>query len=198
MKNPLDRTTGALAVGSLLLLAESAFAHPGHGGSGFPAGIAHPLSGVDHLAAMLAVGLWAAQLGRRAVWLVPTAFIAMMIAGAGLAFTGLHIPFVEQGIAASVLIMGLLLVFAFRMPTWAGMTLVGLFAVFHGYAHGSEMQPTASALAFATGFVISTVILHAAGIAIGLGLAQFKQTAWIRVAGLSLVGCAALLFAGVL
>ncbi len=127
------------------LLGRTLWAHPGHGTQGFAAGLAHPLTGVDHIAAMMAVGLWAVQLGKRAVWMVPLAFVGMMVAGAGLAFAGVTLPFSEPGIAASVLVLGLLIVFALRMPVWAGMMLVGVFAVFHGWAHGNEMHAGTSA-----------------------------------------------------
>ena len=198
MKRLFNPGAAALAIVSMLAIAESASAHPGHGTAGFLPGVIHPLTGIDHIAAMVAVGLWATQLGKRAIWMVPTAFVVMMIMGAGLAFAGLRIPFVEQGIAASILVLGLLIVFAMRMPVAAGMALVGLFAIFHGWAHGSEMHPEASALAFGCGFVLSTIALHAVGIALGILLAKARQKVWVRLTGLSLVGCAALLFAGVL
>jgi urease accessory protein len=188
----------ALAAASLLLLTQAAQAHPGHATTGFTNGILHPLTGIDHIAAMVAVGLWATQLGKRALWQIPTAFVTMMIAGACFAFAGLHIPYVEQGIAASVLVLGLLIVFAFRMPTWAGMLLVGLFATFHGWAHGSEMHPQSSALTFALGFILATLILHAAGLALGLLFKNFKHPLYTRLAGVGLVACAALLFMGIL
>jgi urease accessory protein len=179
------------------LLATAAFAHPGHGLIDFGGGITHPLSGIDHLAAMVAVGLWAAQLGKRATWLVPTAFVCMMIAGASLAAAGASLPFAEQAIAASVLVLGLLITFALRLSMLTGIAIVGLFALFHGWAHGHEFHATGSLLQFTAGFILATLFLHGVGILLGRTLNVLRHNTWTRLAGLSLVGCGALLLLGI-
>ncbi|MGO4834409.1 HupE/UreJ family protein [Rhizobiaceae sp. 2RAB30] len=145
-----------------------AFAHldPAEHGS-LLAGISHPLFGTDHILAMVAVGLWAALLGGRALWLVPAAFVGAMAVGFAAALSDAPLPFVEPVILASVVVIGLLAAMAFTVPAWAGMALVGFFAFFHGHAHGGELG-AAGALSFGVGFAISTALLHAAGIGLGV------------------------------
>lgn len=134
-------------------------------GAGFAAGLAHPVGGLDHLLAMVAVGLWAAQRGGPAVWALPAAFMAAMILGGVLGMAGLLLPGVEPAIAASVLMLGTLVSMTVRPPAPIGMAVVGTFAVFHGHAHGAEM-PTATAPAlYAIGFLLATGVLHAVGVA---------------------------------
>src|SRR5579863_6979611 len=142
-----------LAILSLCVLAfvGSAAAHPIDAGAGLAAGFAHPLSGLDHVLAMVAVGLWAAQLGGRALWLVPSAFVAMMLAGGALGAAGVGVPAVEIGVAGSVLLLGLLIAFGVRAPLGVSMALVGGFAILHGHAHGSAMPAGAGALDAALG-----------------------------------------------
>lgn len=151
-----------------------AFAHPGHEGDhdvvwDFATGFMHPLGGWDHLLAMLAVGLWAAQLGGRARWLVPAAFVAAMAGAAALAQSalGFTFPALEQAISASVLLLGLLLAVAVRLPPLAGVALVALFASFHGFAHGAELPGAASGLSYGAGFVLATALLHLVGLGAG-------------------------------
>ncbi|MEX0860945.1 MAG: HupE/UreJ family protein [Cucumibacter sp.] len=158
---------GALA---LLALTVPAFAHldPNEHGS-FLAGLSHPLFGLDHILAMVAVGLWAALIGGRAIWAVPLAFVLTMIAGFGLALIGAPLPFVEPAILASVVVLGLVVALAMPVPVWAGVTLAGFFAVFHGHAHGGELG-SAELASFGAGFAISTAVLHAAGVGLGLGV----------------------------
>jgi urease accessory protein len=171
-------------LGLLLLFPVAASAHTVTGGaSGFATGFAHPLGGVDHLLAMLAVGLWAAQLGGRALWLVPTAFVGMMLAGGALGMLHIGVPFVEQGILASLVVLGVLIASAFRLPATAGALLVAVFALFHGHAHGSEMPLSANGLSFAAGFMLATTLLHGTGIALGLALKRFDAARMARVAG---------------
>ena len=148
--------------------AGPALAHPGamHA-AGFVQGLGHPLSGADHVLAMTAVGLFAAALGGRALWLAPAAFLAMMAAGAAIGATGGAVPFAEWGVAGSVVVLGLLIAARTRMPTAAAMAMVGAFAVFHGYAHGAEMPGTASGLLYGAGFLVSTALLLAAGAGLG-------------------------------
>lgn len=150
--------------------ASPAFAHldPAAHGS-LSAGFSHPLTGADHLLAMVAVGLWASLIGGRALWAVPAAFVAAMSAGFLAALGGLGLPFVEPAIAASVVVIGLLALVALQVPTAVGMAVVGFFALFHGYAHGLELGG-ASSLGFMAGFVAATALLHGAGVALGLGI----------------------------
>jgi urease accessory protein len=163
----------ALRIGALFvaLAPTMAFAHPGHDGAGLVDGFLHPLGGVDHIVAMVAVGLLAARLGGRALWLVPASFVAAM-AAAGLAgMAGVGLPYVEAGITLSVVVLGAVVALRLTMPVAAAMALVAFFAVFHGYAHGIEMPETASGLAYGAGFVAATALLHGIGIGLGLTLA---------------------------
>lgn len=160
---------------TLSILAASiapAFAHlnPDEHGS-FAAGFSHPLFGTDHILAMIAVGLWAALLGGRDFVLVPTAFVATMLAGFAAALAGAPLPFVEPVILASVVVIGLLAAVALRVPVAAGMAMVGFFAFFHGHAHGGELG-SAGALSFCIGFGLATALLHSAGVGLGLGLGR--------------------------
>lgn len=162
----------ALAVTALGLSAAPAFAHldpAGHGS--FAAGFSHPLFGPDHILAMVAVGLWAALLGGRSLWLVPAAFVGTMVSGFALALAGVSLPFVEPVILASVVVIGLLAAVALKVPAASAMMMVGFFALFHGYAHGGEMG-SATALAYGSGFAAATALLHGAGIAAGLGIGR--------------------------
>lgn len=159
---------------ALFLAASSlpAFAHldPGEHGS-FMAGFTHPIFGVDHILAMVAVGLWAALIGGRALWLVPAAFVGTMLVGFLAAMAGLPLPFVEPTILASVVVIGFLVALAVPVPVSAGMAVVGFFALFHGHAHGGEMGE-AGMLAYAIGFAIATALLHAVGLALGLAMGR--------------------------
>lgn len=177
----LNRTLLAL---SLTLAATlPAFAHldPTEHGS-FAAGFSHPLFGLDHILAMVAVGLWAAQQGGRAIWQVPAAFVGTMALGFGFAIFGAPLPFVEPVILASVVFLGVAIALALPIPTAAVAALVGFFAFFHGHAHGGELGE-AGAWKFASGFLIATAALHAAGIAAGLGLARVSGKLITRAAG---------------
>lgn len=153
---------------ALVLAPRAAFAHTGLGDtSGFAHGILHPLSGLDHQLAMTLVGLFAWQLGGRALWLVPAAFVAMMAVGGACGLYGVPLPFVEAGIALSVIGLGAAVAFGLRAPVAVAMGVVGLFAIFHGHAHGSEMPLDVSGVAYAAGFMLATAALHAFGIGIG-------------------------------
>jgi urease accessory protein len=154
---------------TLMLLAAPAYAHTGvHLNFSFESGFLHPLHGLDHLLAMFAVGLLAAQLGGRAIWLVPGAFVAMMVVGALVGIAGLEIPGVELGILLSVIAIALPVAFAFGMPAPVAMAYVGVFALFHGAAHGAELPVNADAWPYFAGFALATALLHAAGIVVGL------------------------------
>jgi urease accessory protein len=182
-------------VAAALLAAVPAFAHVGAGPtSGFGNGLLHPIGGIDHLCAMIAVGLWAAQQGKRALWAVPLAFMSMMALGGALGMAGFSLPFVEQGIAASVLVLGVLIAAAARLPLAAGVLLVAAFAVFHGHAHGAEMPRTVSGLAYGAGFIAATALLHAGGIALGLSLKKLDKPRGLRLAGAAIAMCGVALF----
>ena len=168
----------ALATLAGLLITTPAFAHlpPGEYGS-FAAGATHPLFGLDHVLAMIAVGLWAAQIGGRAVFWVPTAFVATMLGGFLLALAGLRLPFVEPVILASIIILGSIVALALKPAQTGAMAVVAAFALFHGHAHGGELGG-AQALQFGLGFAVATALLHAAGIGVAVAAAQ-----WLRSGG---------------
>ncbi len=169
-------TQTVLAVTVSMVLATPALAHTGHGDAlGLAHGFMHPLSGLDHILAMLAVGLYATQLSGRALWMLPAAFMSAMIAGGAMGYSGIVIPVVEQGIALSVIVMGALIALGLKMPAIAGMSLVAMFAVFHGHAHGSEGAEVAFFSLYAAGFVTATFLVHLTGIALGLGLKTLEQ-----------------------
>lgn len=161
----MKRLLSALCLG---LAATPALAHLPHGQYGsVAAGFSHPLFGLDHILAMVAVGLWASLLGGRAIWAVPAAFVAVMVAGFGLALTGVSLPLVEPMILASCVVLGLVVAMAVRLDVRTCAAIVALFALFHGFAHGTELGGAGS-LRFGTGFVLATVVLHAVGVAVGL------------------------------
>lgn len=153
----------AAAVLVLLGATAPALAHPGHGDvHGFIHGVAHPIGGLDHVLAMVAVGLFAAHLGGRALWVVPAAFVTLTAVGGALGMNGVGLPYVETGIALSVVVFGLMLATSVALPVGLAAGLVGFFAIFHGQAHGAELPVGASGLAFAAGFMIATAALHGA------------------------------------
>lgn len=155
--------------GFLLLFSTGAWSHTGEGVvGGFVSGFLHPVFGWDHVVAMVAVGLWGAFLGRPAIWTLPIVFPLVMAFGGGLGVLGVPVPYVEAGIAASALMLGLMVMLAVKPPLWFASVLVGMFAIFHGHAHGTELPAAANALSFAVGFVLATGLLHLAGIAFGL------------------------------
>jgi urease accessory protein len=165
------RIIAGAALALWCLTAGPALAHVGQGHvAGFVQGISHPLSGLDHIIAMVAVGLYASYLGGRNLWLIPSAFIATMIFGGILGHSGFPLPLVEGCIGLSVVVMSLAVAAGVNLPTIAAMALVSLFAVFHGHAHGSEGAELSSFLPYAAGFVIATAVLHFSGIGLGLGL----------------------------
>lgn len=174
-------------VGLLLLVslpACPALAHTGEGvAGGLLAGLRHPVTGLDHLLAMVAVGIWGAFLGRPLIWALPVAFPLMMVVGGVAGIVGIPVPYIEPGIALSVIVLGLAIAAAWRAAVPVAVGVVAVFALFHGYAHGTELPHAASPAAYATGFVVATGSLHLAGIAIGL-LARFEHgTLALRVCG---------------
>jgi len=182
------KSAGLLALFAFTpLLAQ---AHPGHGpATSFASGLNHPLHGLDHILAMVGVGLWAAQLGGRSLWAIPATFIGLMTVGGMLGMMGVPLPMVETGILVSVLVMGILIAAAARLPLAASMALVGLFAIFHGHAHGTEIPLAASGLSYALGFVFATALLHAAGLALGLFAQQRLSAPALRLAGGAIALC---------
>ena len=188
----LKRILGAVA---LLLTPALAFAHPGHGDSGLVAGISHPIGGLDHLLAMLAVGLWAAQQQGAARWALPCTFVGTMLLGGLLGFEGLELPALESGIAASVLALGLAVALAVRPPLFMAMGATALFALFHGVAHGLELPEMSSPWAYAGGFVVATAALHAAGYAL-VRVLPTAAAPVIRVAGAASAATGVWLLAG--
>lgn len=169
-----------------------AFAHldPTEHGS-LMAGLSHPLSGADHILAMVAVGLWASQIGGRALVAVPAAFVGTMALGFLLAVSGIEIPFVEPAILASVIGLGLLVATAARLPVAASAAVVGLFALFHGHAHGGELG-AAGAIQFGLGFLVATAALHAAGVGLGIALGRMGPLVTRLLGVATAVGGAAL------
>jgi urease accessory protein len=164
----LNRSTAASAAVVALLLASGAEAHVfGEHAGGFAAGAAHPFTGLDHLLAMIAIGMWSAQGDVRPAWAIAVSFVAAMAAGSVLALGGFALPHVEAGIAASVLVLGLIVALAVRLPLLAGVALSGAFALVHGYAHGAELPAMGSPFAYAAGFLLATAALIATGCAVG-------------------------------
>jgi len=179
-----------------LLWPSSVLAHDGAArAGGFFAGFLHPLTGLDHALAMVAVGVWGAFLGRPLIVALPMLFPAAMVVGAGLAMAGAPAPPVEIGIALSVLLLGALIAAGVRAPVWLACAIVGAFAIFHGFAHGRELPGAADPVAFSAGFVLATGLLHGAGIGIGLLHAHPAGKTVARVLGgaIGLAGCAFLL-----
>jgi urease accessory protein len=198
MKTRTRLATSLTATLLALLVASPALAHNGDSiASGFAGGFAHPLFGPDHIVAMVAVGLWGAFLGAPAIWLLPIVFPVVMAFGGVLGILGVEIPWVETGIAASAVVLGLMVAFGVRAPLAVAAVLVGAFAIFHGHAHGTELPAAADAIAYSVGFVVATGLLHLAGIAFG------SLTRWpagqiaVRAAG-GAIALAGVIFLGVL
>ncbi len=153
----------------LMLVPARAFAHvTGDVAGGLASGFLHPISGLDHVVAMVAVGLWGTQLGKPAIWILPVTFPIVMAFGGVLGVRGVPMPPVEIGIALSAVVLGAVVALALRPPLRAAASVVGVFAIFHGYAHGTELPQSATPLAYGAGFVLTTGLLHVSGIAIGL------------------------------
>ena len=170
--------------GALALAAGAADAHTGTGlPGGFLSGFEHPFSGLDHLLAMVSVGLWGAFLGRPLIYLLPVIFPTVMAFGAVLAMAGLRLPPVEIGIAVSVLVLGGCIAFAVEAPIWIACVIVAIFALFHGYAHGKELPSAADPVGYSAGFVLATGLLHVLGIGIGTLSARPGGAVAIRAAG---------------
>lgn len=181
----MTRRTIAVAASVLFCaFAQNALAHLLEGqAAGFATGFLHPISGFDHVLAMVAVGLWGAQLGAPAIWVLPVAFPLVMAVGGLLGFIGVPVPGVEYGIAASAVLLGAAVALRVRPPLAVAAVLVGLFAIFHGHAHGTELPTGQNAMLYSIGFVVATGCLHAVGIGIGAAH-RFEWGEWlIRIAG---------------
>jgi urease accessory protein len=173
-----------LMLGALSLFPGSVLAHAGGGRfAGFGSGFIHPISGSDHLLAMIAVGLWAAQRGGNALWIIPGVFVALMILGGVLAISYIPVPYVEEGILLSVLILGIVIALGLRLPLGIQAFIVGVFAVFHGHAHGTEIPFAAEAVTYSLGFASGTALLHAAGAACGWMLHKLNIGKATRLVG---------------
>ena len=173
----------------MMLVAMPALAHTGgHPASGFTSGFAHPFSGFDHMLAMIAVGLFAAVLGGKALWAVPASFVFMMLVGGIMGFIGIRIPAAEVGIATSVVVLGAILAAGSIRFSSVAIALTGVFAIFHGYAHGAEMPAESAPALYGLGFSSATVLLHSAGIAIGIVLGRKQILHRLVGAGISITG----------
>ncbi|AHM03534.1 HupE-UreJ family metal transporter [Roseibacterium elongatum DSM 19469] len=177
----------------LVLIAAQAGAHTGEGiNTGFASGFWHPILGWDHVVAMVAVGLWGAFLGAPAIWILPVVFPLVMALGGAFGVAGVPLPAVEAGIALSGVVLGLLIAFAVRAPIWVAAVIVGVFAIFHGHAHGTELPQAFSPYGYAVGFVVGTGLLHMVGIGFGFLTASQAGRIAVRGAGgvIALVGAA--------
>jgi urease accessory protein len=172
------------------LVSGVAMAHTGvERTTGFGEGLLHPVGGADHLLAMVAVGLWAAQMGGRAMWSFPLAFVGVMILGGIAGFAGVPVPFVEEGILVSVLILGVLIAGALRFPVVASALMVGGLAIFHGHSHGAELPASVGAGSYTIGFALATALLHLAGLGLGLLLQRMNLRPAVRFAGGAVALC---------
>ncbi|MCK9260504.1 MAG: HupE/UreJ family protein [Azoarcus sp.] len=183
----------ALVALALLLTAGAATAHPGHETISFASGFGHPLGGIDHMLAMLAVGLYAAHQRGTARWALPAGFIAAMLSGAALGAAGIALPGVEAGVSASLLVFGLLIAFAVRLPLTAAIPLISAFALFHGHAHHAEMASNAF-VSYTAGFALATAALHAIGYLAACHMPESRFGAYVRrTIGLAIGGAGILL-----
>jgi urease accessory protein len=186
MRNIMHRSFKLLSLAAVATVGFStaALAHVGdHSHMSFTEGLLHPFTGLDHVLAMVAVGLWASQIGGRALWLLPLTFPAVMAVGAALGLSGVTLPWVEIGIAASVMVLGAVVALALRPSLAISIPLIGAFALLHGYSHGVELPASASALSYGAGFIAATLVLHAIGIATGLIAGRLPVRFAARTAG---------------
>jgi urease accessory protein len=189
----------ALTLLILTLGSSAAFAHAGHGAAAsFAAGVAHPLSGLDHMAVMVAVGLWAALKGGRALWVWPAAFVGVMLIGGALGMAHVAVPFVESGILASVVALGLMVALAIDLPVAAGAAIVAVFGLLHGHAHGTEVAETMSGAEYMAGFALATATLHLIGVGFAQVMTRAQLRPFVRIAGAVCVLLGTGLYAGVL
>lgn len=191
----VSRTALLLTFASAVLCPAPAFAHQAPGmGNGFATGFLHPLTGIDHVLAMLAVGMWGAQLGAPAIWALPVAFPLVMALGGVAGILALPMLAIEPGIVLSVIVLGACIALDRRPPLWVAAALVSAFAVFHGYAHGAELPRQDAAVAYCAGFVLATGSIHLAGISIGMVMRLPNGLRLLRAGG-SLISLAGLVLA---
>lgn len=193
----LPFAVAAPALGAALLMLTAPGAAEAHilqgEAGGFLHGFEHPLSGLDHLLAMFCVGLWGAQMGGRAVWSLPIAFPLIMVVGGMMGIAGVPLPAVESGIALSIIVLGAAIALVWRPPEWLAVLVIGVFAIFHGYAHGAELPTAADPADYAMGFVVATGLIHLAGIAVGLAFQRLRGGELSRALG-GLIGLGGLYF----
>ncbi|MER8440676.1 HupE/UreJ family protein [Mesorhizobium sp. M1312] len=201
MENPTIRRKFARIAFAAIVLATAcgpASSHIAVGSVGsFGAGLAHPLSGLDHVTVIVAVGLWAALKGGRALWAWPVAFLSLMLTGGALGIAGVPVPFVDPVILASIVALGLLIAAAVDLPVAAGAIIIGFFALFHGHAHGTEIPETAGGFVYLAGFALATALLHGAGICLGLLPGQ-RFRALVRLAGAATATAGLMMIVGTL
>ena len=192
-----DKLTRTLMAIMLLLAVQPLSAHTTGGEiGGLGSGLGHPFFGVDHLLVMLAVGVWAYQLGGSAMWKVPLVFVLTLLVGANLGLAGLSLAFYEPMIAASLMVLGLMIAMKWRVMPLLASIIVGVFALFHGFAHGIEMPLAASPIEYVTGFTFATILLHGLGAILAYGFQQSSQVVLTRAGGGGLVGTGLLLLIG--
>jgi urease accessory protein len=193
--NPMRHAAMPMLAALLLcVLVEPAFAHTGTGAAtGFLSGFQHPITGPDHLVAMVAVGLWGAQLGIPAIWVLPITFPLVMALGGVVGISGFDLPFAEQVVGFSGVALGLAVATRAKPPLWTAGLLVGLFAIFHGYAHGKELPAAADPIGYGVGFVTATGLLHLCGILIGTLIRWPSGERLVRVCGAA-IGCVGAFF----
>ena len=182
---------------AMVTLGTAGLASPAHAVveplASFATGFAHPVSGIDHILAMVTVGVWGVLAGRRALWVWPTVFVSTMLTGFAASTLGLQLPWVPAAVSCSIIVLGLVVALAIKAPLWLGAALVGLFAFFHGHAHGTEAV-AASLLAYGAGFALATAGLHAAGIGVALALEGFMGRLAVQAVGaLTVIGGLALI-----
>ena len=176
--------TKILLLFTLLFSSTNLFAHPLLGTqSGFSNGFFHPLSGLDHILAMLAVGIWAAQMGGKAKWIIPITFVGIMSVGGMLGMNNISLPFAEIGILVSVIVLGVLILAGIRLPILVSSILVGVFALCHGHTHGTELPAAASGVMYAAGFALTTIVLHLSGIGFGTAVNKIANEKIVKLSG---------------
>jgi urease accessory protein len=176
--------TKILLLLALLFSSTNIFAHPLPGSeSGFLNGFFHPISGLDHILAMLAVGIWAVQMGGKAKWIIPITFVGIMSVGGILGMNSINLPFAEVGILVSVIVLGVLILAGVRLPVLVSSVLVGVFALCHGHAHGAELPAAASGVTYATGFALTTIVLHLSGIGFGAAVNKVANEKIVKFSG---------------
>lgn len=192
----ITRTHLTLAMFAAALLATPAFAHTGEGVGGLASGFLHPIGGPDHVVAMIAVGLWGGILGAPAIWQLPIVFPVIMALAGAVGVVGIPLPGVEVGIAVSGIVLGLMVLFMVRPPIAVAAGIVGIFAIFHGHAHGAELPESANPFAYALGFVVATGLLHLIGIAFGQLMHRPAGLVAVRAAGAAIAVAGAAFLTG--